>query len=64
MRICPDNFQRAAQRLALPAGGRDEAMPLDGINLKPRKVPENAPTPTSRVHAVLGGVLNHRIILP
>jgi hypothetical protein len=25
-----------------------------GTNLKPRKLPENAPTPTSRVHAVLG----------
>jgi len=24
-----------------------------GTNLKPHKVPENAPTPTSRVHAVL-----------
>jgi len=25
-----------------------------GINFKPRKLPENAHTPTSRVHAVLG----------
>jgi hypothetical protein len=25
-----------------------------GTNLKPRKLLENAPTPTSRVHAVLG----------
>ena len=25
-----------------------------GISLEPRKLPENAPTPTSRVHAVLG----------
>jgi len=28
-----------------------------GANSKPRKVPENARTPTSRVHAVLGAVL-------
>jgi hypothetical protein len=27
-----------------------------GTNLKPRKLLENAQTPTSRVHAVLGGV--------
>jgi len=25
-----------------------------GTSFKPRKLPENAPTPTSRVHAVLG----------
>lgn len=28
---------------------------FDGISLKPRKVLENAQTPTSLVHAVLGG---------
>jgi len=28
---------------------------FDGTNLKPRKLPENAQSPTSRVHAVLGG---------
>jgi len=26
---------------------------FDGINFKPKKLPENAATPTSRVHAVL-----------
>jgi len=26
-------------------------------NFKPRKLPENAQTPTSRVHAVLGAIL-------
>jgi len=29
-----------------------------GTNFKPRKVLENAPTPTSRVHAVLGGFID------
>ena len=29
---------------------------FDGTNFKPRKLLENAQTPTSRVHAVLGGV--------
>jgi hypothetical protein len=46
----------AAQRLALPAGGRDETRHFDGTNFKPRKLPENAQTPTSRVHAVLGAL--------
>jgi len=27
-----------------------------GTHFKPREVPENAQTPTSRVHALLGGV--------
>jgi hypothetical protein len=27
-----------------------------GTNFKPQKLPENAPTPTSRVHAVLGAL--------
>jgi hypothetical protein len=35
-------------------GGTGERR-FDGTNFKPRKVLENAPTPTSRVHAVLGG---------
>src|SRR3990172_2836897 len=29
---------------------------FDGTNSKPRKVPKNAATPTSRVHALLGAV--------
>jgi len=29
---------------------------FDGINSKPRKLLENAQTPTSRVHAVLGNL--------
>ena len=28
---------------------------FDGTNFEPRKVPKNAQTPTSQVHAVLGG---------
>jgi len=28
---------------------------FDGTNLKPHKLPENAQTPTSRVHALFGG---------
>ena len=30
-----------------------------GTNLKPRKLPENAQTPTRRVHAVLGALTEH-----
>ena len=38
-----------------PLVGRTRQGHFDGTNLKPRKVPENAQTPTSQVHAVLGG---------
>jgi len=37
-----------------PLVGGTRQRHFDGTNLKPRKVPENAQTPTSRVHAVLG----------
>jgi len=36
--------------------GREQAI-LTESNFKPRKVPENAQTPTSRVHAVLARFL-------
>jgi hypothetical protein len=47
-----------AQRLALcPFGvlvGGTRQRHFAGTNFKPHKLPENAQTPTSRVHAVLG----------
>ena len=42
------------ERYPLVGGTRQRC--FDGINSKPRKLLENAQTPTSRVHAVLGGV--------
>jgi len=41
-------------RYPLVGGTRERR--FDGTNLKPRKLPENAPTPTSRVHAVLASL--------
>src|SRR5512135_227764 len=38
-------------------GGRRQRH-FTGTNSKPRKLPENAATPTRRVHAVLGGALS------
>ena len=38
-------------RYPLVGGTRERH--FDGTNLKPRTMPENAQTPTSRVHAVL-----------
>ena len=40
------------ERYPLVGGTREHH--FDGTSLKPRKLPENAQTPTSRVHAVLG----------
>ena len=37
---------------------------FDGTHFKPCKVPENAPTPTSRVHAGLGAVFSKHFIWP
>ncbi len=34
-----------------------------GTNFKPHTLPENAETPTSRVHAVLGGVSAKELLL-
>ena len=43
--------------LRYPLVGGTRRRHFAGINFKPRKLPENAPTPTSRVHAVLGVIL-------
>jgi len=34
-----------------------------GTNSKPRKLPENAQTPTRRVHAMLGGIMENKPFL-
>jgi hypothetical protein len=39
-----------------PRGGGTRQRHFAGTNFKPRKLPENAATPTRRVHAVLGGM--------
>src|SRR6266508_237534 len=46
-------------RYPLVGGTRERH--FDGTNFKPRKLPENAQTPTSRVHAMLGGIVCERI---
>jgi len=42
--------------LRYPLVGGTRQRHFDGTNLEPRKLLENAQTPTSRVHAVLGSV--------
>jgi hypothetical protein len=39
-----------------PLVGGTRQCHFDGTNSKPRKLPENAQTPTSRVHAVLASL--------
>ena len=47
-----------------PLVGETRQRHFDGTSLKPHKTPENAPTPTSRVHAVLGAILDFTSYLP
>ena len=54
-------FSEAPNGLRYRQVGGTRQRYFDGINFKPHKVPENAQTPTSRVHAVLGSDL---LILP
>jgi hypothetical protein len=42
--------------LRYPLVGGTRERRFGGINFKPRKLPEKAQTPTSRVHALLGGL--------
>ena len=42
--------------LRYPLVGGTRQRHFDGTSFKPRKLPENAQTPTSRVHAVLGAL--------
>src|SRR6266498_4758846 len=46
---------RAPNGLRYPLVGGTRQRRFAGTNSKPRKLPENAASPTSRVHAVLGG---------
>ncbi len=50
-------FMLCAQRGALPAGGREDGTLLCRNQPPASELPENAATPTRRVHAVLGGFL-------
>ena len=42
-----------------PRVGGTRQRRFDGTSLQPRNLPENAATPTRRVHAVLGGSLGY-----
>jgi hypothetical protein len=42
--------------LRYPRVGGTRERHFDGTSFKPRKLPENAQTPTRRVHAVLGSM--------
>ena len=47
---------RPPNGLRYPRVGGARQRCFDGINLKPSNLPENAATPTRRVHAVLAAV--------
>ena len=48
---------RQANGWRYPLVGGTRQRHFNGTNFKPHKLLENAQSPTSRVHAVLGGVL-------
>jgi hypothetical protein len=48
---------RAPNGVRYPLVGGTRQRHFAGTNFKPHKLPENAQTPTSRVHALLGGLL-------
>jgi hypothetical protein len=48
-----------ANGVRYPLVGGTRQRHFAGINFKPRKLLKNAQTPTSRVHAVLGGTLRY-----
>jgi hypothetical protein len=48
-------FDQAPNGLRYPRVGGTRSRRFDGTRSKPRKLLENAATPTRRVHAVLGG---------
>ena len=50
------------ERYPLVGGMRERR--FAGTSLKPPKLPENAQTPTSRVHAVLGNLTERKTRLP
>src|SRR6266511_367174 len=47
-------LEKLPNGLRYPLVGGTRQHHFDGTDFKPRKLPENAQTPTSRVHAVLG----------
>ena len=51
---CSSGVPPNGERYPLVGGTRQRY--FIGTNFKPHKLPENAQTPTSRVHAVLGGL--------
>ena len=51
-------LSEAPNGLRYPLVGGTRQRHFDGTNSKPRNLPENAQTPTSRVHALLGGSHN------
>jgi len=52
-----------ANGVRYPLVGGTRQRHFDGTHFKPRNLLENAPTPTSRVHAVLGHFLGSLILL-
>jgi hypothetical protein len=53
---------KQANGLRYPLVGGTRPRHFDGTSFKPNKLPENAPTPTSRVHALLGALAERKTL--
>jgi len=61
--IITNSYQiQAPNGVRYPLVGETRQRHFAGTNLKPRKLPENAPTPTSRVHAMLGVLTEYPLL--
>ena len=56
----PQEKNMLANGLRYPLVGGRRQRHFAGTNSKPHKLPENAQTPTSRVHALLAGVFAYQ----
>src|SRR6266511_4888801 len=58
---CDNYAKKTPNGWRYPLVGGTRSRHFDGTSFKPRNLPENAQTPTSRVHTVLGSALTRHL---
>jgi len=64
LKISPIHARQPPNGVRYPRVGGTRQRCFDGTNSKLRKQPENAATPTHRVHAVLGNLYERKTLIP